>query len=127
MAEHPGEPSAHPVVALEANAEQLDRAVRRETGDDPIDVRGLEGLVQLGRSRTNRGFRLHVPNLPRSEPGSANVVLRLYEEAFVSNLGSCTAGSAGFTMTILVDGAPAGGDAGTLVDGTESDRIPFGF
>jgi hypothetical protein len=47
--------------------------------------------------------------------------------AYTSNLGACESGPVAFDMTVLVNGAPAGGDGGTLSDGGESNRVSFGF
>jgi hypothetical protein len=99
-----------------------------------IDPSGFE--IYFGATTSPSGGTLDTDKIPDCGEGGPHVENVFWPvggaptgqyQAFVSNLGSCTSGAVDFSMTIRVNGAPAGGDAGTLVDGSESDRVTFGF
>lgn len=48
MGKHPAEPSADTRATDQPDAEQLDRAVLGEASDNPFEVTGLQGVVEVG-------------------------------------------------------------------------------
>ncbi len=59
VGEHPVQPTAYSFVSVESDTEQLNGAVCCETCDHPVEICGLEGLIEFGRSLPDRSLGLH--------------------------------------------------------------------
>ena len=109
------------------------------TGDADLDLHVIDpdGFeIDFGSPTSPSGGSLDTDKIPGCNDGGPHFENVFWPEggapsgryeAFVTDLGGCSSGPAVFDMAVLVGGAPAGGDGGTLADGDTSDRVPFGF